>query len=218
LEMKLDTDPAVAKEIARARDRILIKARLAKFAEVDLSPSEVTQLAKEYWLLHQDEFKEESKRSVSHILIGNKARTDDDAEKLAQELYKKLKTDPLNFEQFVAEYSDDPGSKSEKGSLGLSERGRFVPEFSQVAFSLKKVGDISEPVKTRFGYHLIRLDEIVEEKKFSFEESEKDAATKALSEYVKAKQQQYLNDLRASANRTVHEESIKALWEEMFPR
>ena len=60
------------------------------------------------------------------------------------------------FEQMAVEYSDDPGSKEKGGDLGYFERRMMVKEFDEVAFKLE-VGQISEPVKTNFGYHIIKL-------------------------------------------------------------
>ncbi len=68
-----------------------------------------------------------------------------------------------NFEKLAREYSQDEGSVASGGDLGTVPRGEFVPEFDQVLFSLKP-GQVSAPVKTRFGYHLIKLIAIEEPK------------------------------------------------------
>ena len=59
-----------------------------------------------------------------------------------------------NFAEYAQKYSDDPGSKTNGGSLGWFGKGMMVPEFEKAAFSLAK-NKISPPVKTQFGYHLI---------------------------------------------------------------
>ena len=60
------------------------------------------------------------------------------------------------FEELVTEYSDDPGSKEKGGDLGYFERRQMVKEFDETVFNME-VGQISEPVKTNFGYHIIML-------------------------------------------------------------
>ena len=81
----------------------------------------------------------------------------DDAEALAfaQSLRQRI-LDGEDFADLALRYSEDPGSGVEGGDLGWAGRGRYVPEFDEVAFSLE-VGEISEPVKTTFGYHIIEV-------------------------------------------------------------
>ena len=62
-----------------------------------------------------------------------------------------------NFEELAKEYSED-GSAKKGGKLGWAKRGDFVPEFEETAFSLK-TGDLSQPFRSRFGYHIVRLNE-----------------------------------------------------------
>ncbi|MBC8197883.1 MAG: peptidylprolyl isomerase [Candidatus Marinimicrobia bacterium] len=82
-----------------------------------------------------------------------------DAENIAIDLLTSIKDSILqfnNFEDYASKYSQDPGSNQNGGDLGYILRGNLVNEFEEVAFSLN-VGEISEPVKTKFGFHLIQL-------------------------------------------------------------
>ena len=79
------------------------------------------------------------------------------AEERAQALYEEIQNNPeKSFSDFAKEYSQDPGSAVAGGSLGTFGRGAMVPEFEEAAFALE-VGEISEPVKSDFGYHIIRV-------------------------------------------------------------
>ncbi|KXK42747.1 MAG: PpiC-type peptidyl-prolyl cis-trans isomerase [Bacteroidetes bacterium OLB11] len=78
------------------------------------------------------------------------------AKKLADSLYFQLKKG-ANFEDFVEKFSDDKFSKNTKGVLQTISVGQMVTEFEDAAFNLKTIGEISSPVKTKFGYHIIKL-------------------------------------------------------------
>ena len=78
--------------------------------------------------------------------------------KARAEAYRKQIVDGKSFAEVARANSDDPSTKADGGDLGWAERGAFVPEFTQAAFNLK-VGEVSQPVKTPFGWHLILVEE-----------------------------------------------------------
>jgi len=84
---------------------------------------------------------------ASHILV--------DTQEKAKEIRKKLKKG-AKFADLVKKFSKDEGSKASGGELGYVMRGQLVPEFESKAFSMKK-GEISDPVKTQFGWHIIKV-------------------------------------------------------------
>jgi peptidyl-prolyl cis-trans isomerase D len=107
------------------------------------------------------------KRHARHILISGK----DDAAALkeAQDVLAQAKAGK-DFAALAQQYSKDPGSARNGGDLGWADRNMFVPAFSAALFSMQP-GEIRGPVKTQFGYHIIRLDEIQAGKGKSFEEA-----------------------------------------------
>ena len=108
------------------------------------------------------------KRHGRHILI---AATKDDAadKKLADEVYAQAKAGK-DFAQLAKQYSKDPGSADKGGDLGWADRSMFVGPFSDALFGMS-VGEIRGPVKTQYGYHIIRLDEVQPGKTKTFEEA-----------------------------------------------
>jgi peptidyl-prolyl cis-trans isomerase C len=96
--------------------------------------------------------------SVRHILIKVAADGKDDAQSKAkaQGLLDQIRKG-ANFEQLAKDNSEDPGSATKGGDLGYFARGRMVPEFDQAAFDLKKPGDLSDLVKSKFGYHILQF-------------------------------------------------------------
>ena len=105
-------------------------------------------------------FSTPEQRRASHILIAVNADKDDaQAKKEADELYKQLQADSSKFAQLAKEKSADPGSARQGGDLGFFQKGMMVPEFDAAVFNGKK-GDLVAPVKTQFGYHIIRIDDV----------------------------------------------------------
>ena len=103
-------------------------------------------------------FSTPEERKASHILVAfgaDKAA----AQKKAQELYEELKAGG-DMTQLARDNSDDPGSRTKGGDLGWVRKGMMVPKFEEALFALSKPGDISPPVETQFGWHVIRLDEL----------------------------------------------------------
>lgn len=90
--------------------------------------------------------------NASHILISTNGRSSEEGKRIIDDLKNNITT--ANFADYAKKYSEDFGSKELGGALGWFGRGAMVPEFEKAAFSLK-IGEISEPIKTQFGWHLI---------------------------------------------------------------
>ena len=125
---------------------------------------------RDYYENNLDRFVSNEERKSSHILVAiDQNTTDEQASELIKEIQSKLEIE--TFEELAKQYSDDPGSAAQGGDLGWAETGLFVPEFESALFSMN-VGDISEAVKTDFGYHLIRMDDIKPGQQQAFEDIE----------------------------------------------
>jgi peptidyl-prolyl cis-trans isomerase D len=111
-------------------------------------------------------------RRASHILVAVPQNATPEqkskAKQKAQALFEEAKKSPKSFAELAKKNSEDPGSAVEGGDLGWSPRGRMVKPFDDALFSMK-VGDITGPVETQFGYHVIKLNEIKTPPKPSFE-------------------------------------------------
>jgi parvulin-like peptidyl-prolyl isomerase len=109
--------------------------------DVKVSDSDI----KTYYTTHKSQYVQPESRDVRHILVPSKS--------LADSLYAQLKGG-ADFAKLAKRYSKDPGSAANGGKLTVS-KGQTVPEFDKTAFSLKK-GELSKPVKTQYGYHIIQ--------------------------------------------------------------
>ncbi len=111
--------------------------------------------------------------TVAHIMISTRNEmSEEDAKKRIEEIHQKVKQGE-SFEELARQFSQDPGSSQKGGALSRFGSGRLnSPVFEQTAFSLKNAGDISEPVKTDFGWHIIKL--IERHKRASYEDSKQE--------------------------------------------
>lgn len=145
--------------------------RKVKYVMIDLAKIESgVQITHDdllaYYNQHRDQYRVAEQAKVSHILIktplpGPDGKVDEkgvaEAQRRAEDLLKQLKAG-AKFEDLAKKYSEDPGSAKEGGSLGWIGKGRTVPEFEKAAFSLPK-GQISDLVKSSYGFHIIRVDD-----------------------------------------------------------
>ena len=132
---------------------VLSKANID--VDIDVSEDELNQAYDDY-VAQQAEFEE---RQASHILIEvNDERSSDEAKTLAEEITAKAKSGE-SFSDLAKTHSDDIGSKNVGGDLGFNTRGGFVTEFDDVLFVMEK-NEISAPVETEFGFHIILLQDV----------------------------------------------------------
>ena len=136
---------------------------------IEFSPLDVEQYYKE----NIERFRSNEERKSSHILISfDDEVIEDAAQEQSKDILVRIKGGE-SFEELAQEFSDDSGSATNGGDLGWAEPGLFVPEFDQVLYALE-IGEISDPVKTQFGYHIIRLDDVKEGRKKEFAEIEEE--------------------------------------------
>ena len=152
----VDKSPEYLDEIERYKKHALMKVTVEKIIEkVEVTDED----AKKFYDENPTQFAQPEQIHASHILVSD----DEEMEKVLAE----LKADET-FEDVARKYSICP-SKENSGDLGFFGRGQMVKEFEDAAFNLK-VGEVSEPVKTQFGVHVIRLEEKKEESKIPIAE------------------------------------------------
>lgn len=100
---------------------------------------------------------------VSHLLVRTNpddSLSEDRAKRKIADIYEQLLGENNSWEEIVTSFSEDSGTRQSGGLLPWFGVGSIVPEFEQAAFSLQEIGEISNPVKTPFGFHIIRLEEV----------------------------------------------------------
>ncbi len=189
-------DPLVKGRMSLAAEKELAEGWMAKVKE-DAPDADYAALAHEYYLANPDEFMTDEVRDVSHILVNNEDRSSEEALQLATSLRDQLLEDPSRFEEFVKQYSDDPSKAGNGGRFPRMIRGQMVKPFEEVAFALQNVGDISEPVETPYGYHIIRLNQQYPSRPQPFEDVKAEAMTQAREKYLESYRSRYIRKLVA---------------------
>ncbi len=147
---------------------------------IQISPQDIQRSYED----NQQQYSTPEQVRASHILLKTEGKDDAAVKKQAEELLAKVKAG-ADFAQLATKYSEDETSKVKGGDLEFFPKGQMVPEFDKTAFSMKP-GEISDLVKTQYGYHIIKLTD------------KKAASTKALEE-VRAQIEDQLKWERAQA-------------------
>jgi peptidyl-prolyl cis-trans isomerase C len=178
----LDKDPQVQAQMEMARQAVLVRALLDN--ELKAHPVSDADLEKQY-----EQFKGSmgtNEYKVRHILVDSEA----EAKSIIDQLNKGA-----DFAKLAKEKSKDPGSKDNGGDLDWGPAGRYVKPFADAVQALPKGATTKEPVKTDFGYHVIRVDDVRPLKVPTFAEIKEQFRQRAQQQEM----QRFVADLRAKA-------------------
>lgn len=156
MEKGMDKDDEFTQVLEKTKESMLKTYALGKLlATVSVTDDEIKKFYKD----NKDLFKENESANASHILVAE--------EDTANEIYEKVKNGE-DFASLAKEFSTCP-SKEKGGELGTFTRGQMVKEFEDAVFN-NEVGAITEPVKTQFGYHIIKINDKNEGRDLAFDE------------------------------------------------
>ena len=199
LKRGIDKDPEYQKKIEEFKKLTLIGLLLDK--EIESKAKVTEQDAKAYYEKNKAEIASVSQIKASHILV----KTEAEAKKL-EEMLKK----GGNFAELAKKYSIDAGSAKNGGDLGYFSSGQMVPEFEQAAARLKP-GEISEPLKTKFGYHLIKVADKKTGKPVEFEKVKNVLLQRLSAEKQKEVFDAFIESLKKSFKVEINKEAVSKL-------
>ena len=171
-------------QMQRVKEDLLINFAMGKVLE-GVKPATEEEI-KAYYEENKDKFTKGESVNASHILVDN--------EEKAKELLNQINSGDISFEDAARANSSCP-SKENGGNLGEFTRGQMVPEFDQAVFEMN-VGEVAGPVKTQFGYHLIKLNEKNEAKVYGLDEIKDQLKEMAMKEKQQKAYQSKLNQLK----------------------
>ena len=197
-ELDIDKDPVVRQQVALAVDNALSRARVERFRE-SLKVPDFTEQAREEYQANKQKYATPKRYDVKHILFDVKSRTPEQAEALARETAEKLKRDPSQFDSLVESLSDDQSKKDNGGLIENAASDNFVAPFAEAAAALQNVGEISPPVRTSFGYHLLKLVKTEPEQMQPFDRVSESIVSRLSAEWMEAQIRGHLDGLRNQA-------------------
>lgn len=157
IENDLENDELFKADLERAKEGLLKQYAVSKA----ISNFKVTEEEKKnYFENNKERFKKSETANAKHILV--------DTEEKAKELLEKINSNEITFEDCANENSTCP-SNTQGGDLGEFGRGQMVPEFEDAVFSMKE-NEVCGPVKTQFGYHLIKLTKLNPSISYTYDE------------------------------------------------
>jgi peptidyl-prolyl cis-trans isomerase C len=148
--------------------------------------------------------------SATHILFEVPKHPSEEARKLAADARARIVAG-TDMNALAKEISDDPSAKRNGGHLELFAAGQMDPAFARAAFGLKKVGDVSEPVQSKFGWHVIRLDAREPAGTRPFDEVKNDLIQEARRAYIEERRKVRIEELRNDPKPTVNNAAIDAM-------
>lgn len=198
-----------AKRLGIERDRVLLerieemreRMTLNEFLQREVEDKLVTtdKELEDYYNLHREEFKSPDEARVSQIVV----KSDEDGKVVLNKLHNGA-----DFARMAKEFSIDIATKNSGGNLGIIQKGRIYPQLDSAIFSMNE-GEISGPIETETGYHIVKLHEKRPGVPLSF----KDARNIVMQRYHLEKRskvfEELVTGLRSKASITISEENLR---------
>lgn len=213
---KLDQDPKAKAWLAAETEGLYAKLRIDKIDQdairaFEKKEAEYKERAREIYLVNKKTYELPERIEAAHILFDIKRHDKEEGLKLAQEARAKIVAGE-DFGKVAREYSEDIGSATNLGDLGWFSYDEMVPEFSKAAFALKNTGDVSEPVFTKFGWHVILFKGKKEAGLMPFEEAEKNIMKEQKQKFIEEYKRKVFSEIDDDPKAIINEKAIDALY------
>lgn len=195
-KLGLDKESIAQVQLRLAEDEALAKLRMQRLRESMKMP-DFNQLAKEDYIANKKSYITRGALTVKHILVDTKERSDAEALTLAKKIETDVRAHPDQFDALVEKYSEDPSKESNHGRMDdAGDASKYVPEFAEASAKLTKPGEISPIVKTKYGYHIIKLIERTADKPRTFEQMQYEIVNRLRNEYTEKQLRNHVDTLR----------------------
>ncbi|HEX4885495.1 MAG TPA: peptidylprolyl isomerase [Casimicrobiaceae bacterium] len=212
---KLPEKPEYAARLAAEMDRLLAALKILdveKAAEADFEARKASfeVRARELYTVDKAKYATPEQVQASHILFSTKTRSKEEAEKLAREARATIAAG-ADFSKVARDVSEDPSAKTNGGSLGWFARGVMDRAFEDAAFALKGAGEVSPPVLSSFGWHLIKLEGRRVAQPRTYEEVRDQIMAELKAKHVADRRDAFVATVRSDPTIRANREAIDAL-------
>ena len=191
----LEKDPEIERQVADLRKRLVVQRVMRQY---QTPPTISDEQVRAYYDANPTLYST-TQVAASHILVKE--------EETAKQIRAELETNPDRFAALATEKSTDAGTAKKGGDLGLFGQGRMVPEFDKAAFSLQP-GQISQPVKTRYGYHIIKVTERKEGERKPFDQVKEQIRMTLRNQRLQEQVDGHFAELKKDADMKIDEDAL----------
>jgi peptidyl-prolyl cis-trans isomerase C len=195
---KVEGEKEFQDRLSDIKDQLLIESVLKKKITADTKITD--EDLKKYYEANKESFKKDKEINTRHILL----KSDEEAKQVLAKLQKGE-----DFAELAKKYSIDPQAAQSGGELGYHPKGTLMPEYEEAASKLTKVGQISGIVRTKYGFHIIKLEGTRPAAYVPFDEVKEFMKQKIGQEKQTELLDKYVNDLKKDAKITIKEELLK---------
>lgn len=209
----LDKSPEIQKLLEMNEQRILGATYLADYLD-KLELPDFEKVALETYTLNKKQYMQQETVRAQHILI-NFQDDENKSQKYADEVREIALNGGKSFSDLAKEYSQDPSVSQNSGDLGFFDRSQMVPAFSEAAFALK-VDEISQPVKTQYGWHIVKVIDKKPARLLDFSEVKDNLISKARQDFRDQARNDKLRETVYTAKLKVNQDLIKKVTDELL--
>lgn len=206
----LDKDVVLQRRLEQAQDSVLADAYVQHMEKNAPKPN-LEARARELYLADQAKYVTIEQVHVEHILIGLNGRTREMAEERAKKVYQEAVSGKEDFLALAARLSDDPDKKRNGGDMGYNSTGAFVEPLAKRIATMSRKGEISEPVESHFGFHIVRFIDRKKPEPIKYDEVKQSIVAAERDRLAKKRQEELIMAVRSSPTATIHRDKVEAL-------
>ena len=206
----LDKDPAIQRRMQQLQEGLLADLYVQKM-EKDAPKVDLEQRAREVFKAEQAALVKPEEVYFQQILVGLKGRTRDMAAERAAMVYAEATRPGTDFLALAAKYSDDPDMRRNGGDMGYHSPTTLMDPIREAIAKMSRKGEVSVPVETEYGFHIVRFIDRKAAKPAKFEDVRKGLIEAEREKLQKARIESIVQEVRGSKTVVVHQENVEKL-------